>query len=34
MMLTLELSQKVKDSIPKLIDQILKQSEKLHVKKV
>jgi len=32
--MTLELSQKVKDSIPKLIDQILKQSEKLHVKKV
>ena len=31
--MTIELSQKVKDSIPKLIDKILAQSEKLHLKK-
>lgn len=32
--MTLELSQKVKDSIPELIDQILKQSKNLHIKKL
>lgn len=32
--MTIELSTKVKDSIPKLIDEILKQSGKLHSKKL
>jgi len=32
--MTIELSKNVKGSIPKLIDEILKQSEKLHLKKV
>jgi hydrogenase maturation protease len=32
--MTLELSQKVKDSIPELIDQILEQSKNLHLKKL
>jgi hydrogenase maturation protease len=30
--MTIELNQKVRDSIPELIDRILKQSEKLHLK--
>jgi len=32
--MTIELSQKVKESIPELIDRILKQSEKLHSKSI
>lgn len=31
--MTLELNQKVKDSIPKIIEKIFKQSEELHLKK-